>query len=131
MTTEQLVRSVDRHPIGAFIAAQYAVAQARAGRCGPSLLERAVDTFLAAEAQLVEALQYTFPAGLGVDVPIPQTDEGDQDGLFVAMPGSVVGVVSAADLMQCVALQVRVEATGKVYEVPLEAIIGQEAIASS
>jgi hypothetical protein len=131
MSTEQLAPTADRQSIGAFIAAQYAVAQERPGHYGPSMLDQAVGQILAAEAQLVEALRCLSPVGLGVDLPIQQTEGDDQGGLFVAVPGSVVGVVSTADLMQRVALHVRVEVTGKVYEVPLGAIIGQVALASS
>lgn len=92
-------------------------------------LEQALTRYRTAEAELMEAVRQTFPRGAALTVAFPQEEQE-----LAVEPGTVeqaeecgtaLVAVQTTDVMHNISLQVRLERSGRVIELPLWLLLGQ------
>lgn len=78
--------------------------------------------YQAAEAELLEAARQLLPRGASLSVPAGLV--GDGSDAENAAQATIAGVVPAGEPLRNVSVLVRLEASGKVYELPLVDVLG-------
>lgn len=92
-------------------------------------LEETLARYRMAEAELLEAVRQTFPRGAALTVTFPLEGEELEPEQGMAMQaeecGTALVAVQTANVMHSIALQVRLERSGRVLELPLWLLLGQ------
>lgn len=95
-------------------------------------LEEILARYRTAEAELLEAVRMTFPRGAALTVTFPM--EGEEQGaeqgsaMQAEECGTALVAVQTTDVLHNIALQVRLERSGRVIELPLWLLLGQAVV---